>query len=216
MTAYSQIRTASVTLPAASADTADNAIMTFAVGSTLPISLTLMPDWAQALANYVNALRTVGATRGYQGDMLVKIYNPLTGLPNYPIYEESFALSGTFGVDMPLEVALCVSYANTTENSIRRARRRGRHYVPGHVETGNLNGRPTTALVEAVADAYADYLGDPFDGTTPPDPVDPCVYSRTEGEGYNITRAYVDNEWDIQRRRGSKPTSRYYPTGWGP
>ena len=216
MAALSQLLTASVTMPSTTADTADSATMTFAVGSSLPIPSSIHNDWFDALNTYIDDLRIAGALYGYGGDVLVKIYNPLLSAPNYPIYEDTFVLPSDSAVDLPREVALCVSYYNSLDNTVARARRRGRHFVPGHREAGNDSGRPSSTLIGLVSTAFGDYLNDPFNGTTPADPITPCVYSRAEGAGFLINRAYVDNEWDTQRRRGTKATSRTYPTGWEP
>lgn len=216
MTQFSQLLTASVEIPADTGNGADTAVMTFAMGSILPIPSTMHANWFDGLEAYILDLRAASALQGYGGDCLVKIYNPLLPKPNYPLFEDTFALPGGFGIGLPREVALCVSYLNTTENTIARARRRGRHYVPGFGESANDAGRPVTSTIEGIADAFGDYLTDPHPGYTPADTTAPCVYSRVEGAGFTITRAYVNNEWDTQRRRQEPPTSRYYPNGYGP
>jgi hypothetical protein len=191
-------------------------VLTFAVGSDIPIPSTDHPLWFDGLAQYIADLRTAGTLITYQGDVLVKIYNPLAGPPNYPLYEDTFSLAGVSSQEMPPEVALCVSYFNTLENTVARGRRRGRHFVPGIPSGSVSNGRPNSTLQQAVANAFADYLSDPLPGSTNPDVPIPCIYSRINGEGYLINRAWVDNEFDTQRRRGLKATVRFYPTGWGP
>jgi hypothetical protein len=42
--------------------------------------------------------------------------------------------------------------------------------------------------------------------------VDWSVYSPTTGQNNAITNLWVDNEWDTQRRRGLRPTSRSVAT----
>jgi hypothetical protein len=39
------------------------------------------------------------------------------------------------------------------------------------------------------------------------------VWSRIEHAAHSVTNYYVDDEWDIQRRRGGRPTSRVSGTG---
>lgn len=97
----------------------------------------------------------------------------------------------------PREVALCLSFY-AGQNS---ARHRGRIYLPAF-ELGALGLRPTNAQMDKVLN-----LGDQFSGLGGAD-VDWIVKSRKAGGGGTVTNTWVDDEWDTQRRRGLRSTTR--------
>jgi hypothetical protein len=83
-------------------------------------------------------------------------------------------------------------------------------------DSQSTNGRPVSAFINAVLGKFADYFNDPLSGYTgPSDTCAAAIYSRVEQAAFLANRLYVDNEWDIQRRRGLDPTARTYATGWG-
>jgi hypothetical protein len=156
------------------------------------------------------AIRTAGALLGRaQNAHVLKIYNAVTTTPNYPLDERTFNLAVAPGaVQLPLEVQLCISYANDSAIVVPRARRRGRIYITGHTTANNVVGRPAAGIQTGVATAFRD-LVEAFD--TDPE-FELCIWSRANASLYPIERVYVDNEWDTMRSRGGKSTSRVsYP-----
>jgi len=107
-------------------------------------------------------------------------------------------------LDLPAEVTLCISYANDSDTTVSAKRRRGRIYLSGFSEASNTAGRPISAVLTGLSDAYRDYVeaANLLSGVTA------CVWSRANGALYPIERVWVDNEWDIQRRRGRRYTTR--------
>lgn len=108
------------------------------------------------------------------------------------------------------EAALCLSYFA----GANRARRRGRLYVPvnAFVSAGgslNLGLRPTLASQQKVADLVPIFAG--LGGID----CDWVVYSRQDNTARKITDWWVDNEWDIVRTRGLRPSSRLAGTTSG-
>ena len=147
-----------------------------------------------------------GGMRGLaQNNHIVKFYEVGGGPPNYPVYETSFNFTAApNAVDLPPEVALCVSYKNNTNNSVLRARRRGRIYLSGWGEASNTDGRPTSTAIDALVAAYRDYCDDVnVIGT-----LSAVIYSRVQDITNNVEEVWVDNAWDTQRRRGVSATSR--------
>lgn len=97
----------------------------------------------------------------------------------------------------PRDVALCLSfYADRN-----LPRQRGRLYLP-MCNNVNLPSKPTATHMNkalAVATMLAAIGGVDIDWE---------VWSPTSNSGKKVTNAWVDNEWDTQRRRGLKATTR--------
>lgn len=196
---------AQVTLLAASGNTEDNQVNGFAADGAVT-GASDFDDWRTALKTFYDTVYGLGGLRGIaQNNHIVKFYDITLPPPNYPIAERTFNLaSAPAAIDMPLEVALCVSYKNTVNNAVPRPRRRGRIYISGWTEGANLVGRPGTTQYQGLANAYADYVADlNVIGT-----LEAGVWSRVDQIVYPIDEVWCDNEWDVQRRRGGKPTTR--------
>lgn len=197
---------AQVTMLANTGQSRDNQVNGFAAGSIGSVDGTFATQWTSALTTFYNALRTAGALRGLaQNDHLVKIYDIAAARPNYPLFERTFNLTSAPGtVEMPEEVALCISYANTSAVTIPRGRRRGRIFISGWQESANTDGRPTSTAINNSLTAFTDYVTT-FNalGT-----LDASIWSRVNESTQPIQTAFVDNEWDTQRRRGGRATSR--------
>jgi len=137
---------------------------------------------------------------GATGEVKVTSYDA-QGTP--PVYPNGEAVRNTGVVDStnwPRELSLCLSYYS--ERNIPR--RRGRLYLPIPIvaASGNVGLIPTQQQIDkamALAPIFAD-LG----GTE----VDWVVYSRAANAAYPVSHYWVDNEWDVQRSRGLRATTR--------
>lgn len=97
------------------------------------------------------------------------------------------------------EIALCLSFyggQNAPQN-------RGRLFIP-HVKMSNAapSVRPSSTERDKVA-----ALVPIFSGLGGPD-IDWIVWSPTKRAATKVEHAWVDDEWDVQRRRGDRPTTR--------
>lgn len=193
-------------LAAASGDSADVNVNGFHISKATPITGSDYTAWANAVKGLYDDLVDELALNGRaQTGHSVKIYANDTSVPNYPIYESTWSLADDPGpVDMPQEVALCISYANDSANSVPRGRRRGRIYISGWAEATNFQGRPFTDTCADVADAFKSYC-DTMNALTD---VSVSVWSPTELTAFDIERCWVDNEWDTLRSRGTRATIR--------
>lgn len=178
----------------------------FALGGIGSLDLTGANTWTGYIKDFYDDCYEAGALRGIAiNNHVVKIYEVLAGPPNYPVYETNFNLGYTAGAtDLPQEVSLCVSYYAAQATTIPRARRRGRIYISGWTEGANGQGRPTTTAVDDLLDAMTTYVT-ACDSLTN---LYAGVWSRSNDAVYEIDTVWVDNEWDTQRRRGGKPTTR--------
>lgn len=119
---------------------------------------------------------------------------------------------------LPNEVALCLSFRGSIVNqpeegpgdSRPASRRRGRVFLGPWHETsvaplGASQGRPTDALRNAILSAYSGPIAS-LKSVSPP--INHVVYSPTEGVGFTVIQASVDDAWDTVRSRGIPPTGR--------
>jgi hypothetical protein len=195
-------------LQAATGNSRDNQVNTWALGGIPAMDLGIATAWLDAVKAFYDDVQALGALKGIlQSGHLFKVYEITAVQPNYPKFEFSWALTiGPIATDLPQEVALAVSYRNTAATTIARARRRGRIYISGWGETENLAGRPRIATVEGLADAYtlyADTMNADAGG------LEAGVWSRAEGQVYPIQEVWCDNEWDTMRSRGGRSTQRF-------
>lgn len=139
----------------------------------------------------------------YDVDTATGTMTPVAGGVHIPLTIPA-ALSG---ISMPNEVALCLTYGGVTP-LIPLARQRGRVYFGPFQneldEDGDNRPDPSERLQRDIAEAYLNCLTAELDLS-----VSHSVYSRVDRELYAIAGAYVDNEWDTQRRRGLPSTNRY-------
>lgn len=197
---------ATATLLADSGATEDVWVNGFAVSTASPLAGSSQTAWAVAIKDFYDDILALQGLRSRdQFGHSVKIYATDTGVPNYPIYESTFSLVSTPGtIDLPAEVNLAVSYANDSETSIPRARRRGRIYIGGWSESVNGTGIPTSATYTGLATAYKTYC-DTINGVAD---LTAGVWSRSNATVYAVERVWCDNEWDTMRSRGGKSTAR--------
>ena len=150
------------------------------------------------------------------------ITNDLTGTPHgSPEATRFFTLDPVVGnTALPSELAVCLTmrgdYGDEPEFGTEtgpgggrlrlRARRRGRLYI-GPLETQVIAGDPTTkrplvsASFRTPITLAAKTLMDMPD-------LDWRVWSRVNGETYSIKECWVDDAFDVQRRRGEDPIAR--------
>jgi len=198
---YAQVALASVT-----GESADVNVNTFAVTGPAVFTPTQGEFWTDAIKAFYDELQQASALLGRATTgHVVKMYAATLATPNYPIDENGFNLAfAPAGVELPLEVSLCISYANDSATIVPRARRRGRIYIPGFGEGQNAGGRPNSTIIGALADAYETYI----DTINADSDWTACVWSRVNSSLYPIERLWVDDEWDTVRSRGGKATTR--------
>lgn len=136
----------------------------------------------------------------------VKYYDLPGVKPNYPLQEDTFDfIIAPSGTPLPSELSVCLSFQGSKASGFPQARRRGRIYV-GPLSVGsNVNGRPDPSLIGAIAAAgnalrtdVAAIAGD----------TRWAIWSVRNQAPVEVTDGWVDNAFDIQRRRGVRDTSR--------
>jgi hypothetical protein len=137
---------------------------------------------------------------------LVKVYDRSDPIPRSPVIEDNFTLLTTpAGAPLPPEVCVCISFQGDPESGVSQARKRGRIYFGPLDQTQiEADGRPLTNMVNAMRTAALDLL----DKSAAANNYTWTVYSASTGDSFPVTNGWVDNEYDIQRRRGRIATAR--------
>lgn len=202
----------------------DRYINTFHVTTTIPPASTDLAGLADAVERFykptsgqgiVNSMSNVANGVG----RTIKIYDLADAKPRAPIYERvssQVPYASSSVRNLPAEVSLCMSYDAPKISGSPQARRRGRIYLgPLNLNATTTDAasepRPLPALVQIIllaGETFADDVG-----------IAGClwvVYSPTtdsagvgdESAAATITRCWVDNAFDTQRRRGADPTAK--------
>jgi hypothetical protein len=156
---------------------------------------------AESLANNVlDAYETLG----FPGmERTAKVYD-LEGTPPVLPMATVTRHPGQPGTSLvPREIALCLSFAGGQF----QPRQRGRLYLPAWWLTNDPATRPDSTMMQRVVD-FGGELHD-VGGAN----VDWIVWSRVNQSATAVTKWWCDDEWDTQRRRGLRPTTRITATG---
>ena len=157
-----------------------------------------------AIAGWLSVLLSRGTNKAH-----VKLYNMGDAHPRQP-HTVDFTLLAASSSDngLPAEVSVCLSL-QTNANHTKSGR--GRVYIgPLHSNTVRIASNrvfPAGDTIESIRGA-ARFLIDA--GTDVSHPFHWSIYSRKLNEMFRVDAAYVDNEFDTQRRRGYRPTTRTF------
>jgi len=135
----------------------------------------------------------------------VKAYDLSDPEPRAPIVESTIALVPSAGTPLPPEVALCLSFRGNYVSGVQKARRRGRVFLGPYLATANSSsGRPTAGLIDKTSTAAGVMLtSSNASAETTWD-----VFSRVSSTPTQVVGGWVDDDWDIQRRRSRDLSTR--------
>lgn len=170
------------------------------VGTFLSLTSTSWTDLADDLADLYAAL--IGAS---PRELSVKLYDLDDPKPR-PEKAHVVRNAGSFpATSGPREVACCLSfYADRN-----LPRNRGRIFLPWFLLGGSVGTRPTSQQMGMALSLYNGFKN--LGGTD----IEWCVYSRADNQHKKVTNGFVDDEWDVIRSRGLKPTTRQTIAGEG-
>lgn len=140
----------------------------------------------------------------------VKLYDLDDSEPRQPVHIYPFNLNGaTATTSLPGELAVVLSYYGQPASGIPMASRRGRMYLGPWSSTAlaagtasataTINSSMIGTIIASVANLYTPI--------TQSD-VTWCQYSDKLGLAPAVEAGWIDNEWDIQRRRGAEASAR--------
>lgn len=137
-------------------------------------------------------------------------------MPRQPILEQSLTTLASASTWLPREIACCVSYKGTYISGVSPKRKRGRIYLgplaSATVDTAN-DGMFTSSFVSAVrgaalalqtaSAASSTYRWVVYSPTSDPQRDNPAGGAGVDADCWDaVTGGWVDDEIDIQRRRG--------------
>ena len=126
-----------------------------------------------------------------------RVYNVADAQPREPLTIRTTTYTSTPAAPGPREVALCLSYYADRNLPTRR----GRMYF-GPFTKGQMDERPSETLRDRLGAIAAGISG--LGGIN----VQWVQHSRKLGHFENVSHWWVDDEWDTQRRRGLRATTR--------
>lgn len=179
------------------------------------------PGDANTIADAVRAFYDEGFTWFSQvlgASSTVKVYDMNDAEPRVPVFEETAAINNPTGTSLPGELASCVSFSADPESGVNQARRRGRVYL-GPLATATMGGadsagdiRVVVGFSNAMKANFVSEIVTPLAGIG----YAHCVYSPTTDATSSLDAAtalattyYMDNAFDVQRRRGAKASVRF-------
>lgn len=197
---------AKVTIPYVTQLPEDSVVNTFHfITASVPIGSDYDSIAAQLTAFY-NAFTGKMSSKYQPENARLDCYNLAEAQPRVPHgvrADMNLTASPAGTTDLPSEVAVCLSFAGAPEAGVPAARRRGRVFLGpwtvGDAVDGDT-GLVAAALRTSIANA-AQGLSNAADPSW-------AVYSPTDDIATEVTHGWVDNAFDIQRRRGLSPTLR--------
>lgn len=158
------------------------------------------PAWVTLAGDLATASQAWQSQQAVGKKVKVKVYDAEAAPPNYPKAEYVTETGQEDMANWPRELAVCLSFF--AGRNIPR--HRGRLYIcPGLMFNSNgLDTYVTSAIQEKVL-SYRTVLEN-LGGVN----VDWVVWSRADRKAYPVTDVWVDDEWDVQRRRGVEPKGR--------
>lgn len=142
------------------------------------------------------------ATTGHR----LRAYDLADAEPRAPVRDQGIGTLALGANAAPPELALCISYQAPQQSGQSQARRRGRIYIGPLYNTAmaTATGLPAATTLTTIGGALQNLL----DASQAAATWAWAVYSPTNGVAIEATNAWLDNAFDIQRRRGVAATSR--------
>jgi len=160
-----------------------------------------------AIRTFYEGIRSVMSEFAAYNELRLKLYDMNDPEPRAPVLDN--LVEPTLGPSsstsqLPPELSMCVSFQAVKQSGVPQARRRGRVYIGPLKASANSAGRPASGIASTLATA-ANALLLSSQGDTDWSWV---VYSRTNEAFAEVNDGWVDNEFDIQRRRSFSVTDR--------
>lgn len=176
-------------------------------------------DINAALQTFYSSIESLYCANTITGDGTLKFYDLADPEPRSVIQQYDFAtLTPTAGDGLPTECAICMSFGGTPGSGLNPRRRNGRVYIGplSNAVTSTITGSVIVSptAVTTLVNAAEELIGYPtvvmswsvFSPTTAGTP--PWDEATLEAATTWVTRGFVNNSFDTQRRRGTVETSR--------
>lgn len=172
-------------------------------------------DVHTALTSFYNAIDVYMPTNQIGTTAEVRYYDMSDAEPRVPVDTETIALSTTAGESLPAECAIAMSFQGATGSGVNMRRRRGRLYLGPVVLSAatTLSGRVAVAsaarsAIATAAQAVKNYAGSTDLAWAIFSPTTLAETSDLDQAFEDVVSGWIDDEFDIQRRRGTIATTR--------
>lgn len=165
----------------------------------LDLALTQLTTFYAAIDGFLSSLV---ATTGHR----VRCYDLADDEPRAPVKDQGLGTLSLGTQTLPPELAVCVSYQTVRQSGMSQARRRGRLYF-GPMSNASVtptNGQIATTTLTGFGTAIQNLLDASQAATT----WYWAIYSPTNQLAIEVSDAWLDNAFDVQRRRGIAATTR--------
>lgn len=153
--------------------------------------------------NFYNSWSNIRSPELWANRGIVKVYDTDLPSPAEPVYEAMTSISRSATTALPLDCAAVVTFAAAPTPGVRLQSLRNRVYLGGlSAAVNGPDGRITSTFRNTIATAYntlkgnLDTAGD----------VEHMVYSKKMAIARAVDRAWMNDQWDTQRRR-DRPTN---------
>ena len=158
-----------------------------------------------AIANYLSSELTLATSH-------IKGYNLADTKPRTPLFDFIVDLTApgqpSASPAHPSEVAVVTSWAATPVTGVKASRMRGRNYIGplrANTTSGNAPNKPNVDFLDTIRGASKQFAQAAEASTS----YNFIIFSRIPPTRQSVvTRGFVDNAWDTQRRRGYRADSR--------
>lgn len=178
-------------------------------------------DTDSELADKVQGFYEDVQTLGYwspnlSGEVTIKVYDMADPEPRVPTYMRDFDMGTPPASDgFPSEIAICLSMRAELEAGVNMARRRGRVFIGPIARSASTTEAGDVRIPEVVATNLIAAAQTNFNPSGSNQYL-LAIYSPTTDQTGTLDDAFndakllwVDNAFDVQRRRGSKATERF-------
>lgn len=139
----------------------------------------------------------------------IRMYDMADPEPRVPVYTHVWTLpAASAATCLPLECSAVLSFHAAYTSGVPNARRRGRIYLGPLIASASASGTAST-FPQVVSTLVTDIVaGAVLLGTDVTEVVTWAQYSPTTGLASPVEGGWVDNEFDTQRRREARATTR--------
>lgn len=140
------------------------------------------------------------------------VYDMTDDTPRAPVYTYTFSGIATSTTTSPQELAICVSFQGTRLSGQSQSRRRGRVFL-GPLGGGLAASTTDMHIDPSIVSQFATAAGALCNTALASTDYAWVVYSKADEDLVIVHSGWVDNAFDVQRRRGVAATARTTFTG---
>lgn len=192
---------AMVTLPMDTGAASDSVVNTWHFVTVTDAPSTL-DGISNALSTFYSSLNSILSQNINHSAVSIRFYSLEQAKPRPPIYTKNISItSPSPAVVLPPELAICLSFQATRQAGVNQARRRGRIFIgPLNINAQNA-GNIDTTKVTLVKDAGLALLTASRSSVEWEWVTSSATFAATPYTN-PVDNGWVDNAFDIQRRRG--------------